>query len=43
MSRQGVKQCIFTSSMSAMAPQTDPEIKDESHWSDSDLQLSKNN
>mmetsp|Transcript_92134 Transcript_92134/g.269598 ORF Transcript_92134/g.269598 Transcript_92134/m.269598 type:complete len:318 (+) Transcript_92134:95-1048(+) len=41
--KNGVKNFVFTSSMSAMAPQPPPDVKDESHWSDSAVQKSKNN
>eukprot|EP00984_Skeletonema_dohrnii_P029838 scaffold20738_cov111-Skeletonema_dohrnii-CCMP3373.AAC.1 len=35
-------QClVLTSSMSAAAPQPEPSMKDESHWSDDDAQLSR--
>lgn len=35
--------CVFTSSMSAIAPQPEPQLKDESQWSDADLQIQKKN
>lgn len=41
--KAGVKRLIFTSSMSAMAPQPPPAVKDESHWSDPDAQKAKGN
>lgn len=37
-------QClVLTSSMSAAAPQPEPKIKDESHWSDDNAQLARGN
>jgi nucleoside-diphosphate-sugar epimerase len=36
-----VKCLILTSSMSAVAPQSEPAIKNESHWSDPDAQKSR--
>ena len=37
-------QClVLTSSMSAAAPTPEPPIKDESHWSDDNAQLSRGN
>lgn len=37
-------QClVLTSSMSACAPTPEPPVKDESHWSDDNAQLSRGN
>ena len=37
-------QClVLTSSMSACAPTPEPLVKDESHWSDDNAQLSRGN
>ena len=37
-------QClVLTSSMSACAPTPEPSLKDESHWSDDNAQLSRGN
>mmetsp|Transcript_15177 Transcript_15177/g.24796 ORF Transcript_15177/g.24796 Transcript_15177/m.24796 type:complete len:387 (+) Transcript_15177:66-1226(+) len=37
-------QCfVLTSSMSAAAPVPEPNVKDESHWSDDDAQLARGN
>jgi len=38
-----VQSLVLTSSMSAAAPTPEPIIKDESHWSDDDAQLSRGN
>ena len=37
-----VKTFVLTSSMSAAAPQPEPEVKSEIHWSDHDAQIAKN-
>ena len=41
--RSSIQCLILTSSMSAAAPVPEPPIKDESHWSNDDAQLSRNN
>ena len=38
-----VKSFVLTSSMSAVAPQPEPSVKSEEHWSDPDAQKAKNN
>ena len=38
-----VKTLVMTSSMSAVAPVPEPPLKSEAHWSDSELQKSKDN
>ena len=38
-----VKCLVLTSSMSAAAPQPEPKVKDESHWSDDAAQLARGN
>lgn len=37
-----VKHVVMTSSMSAVAPDPEPDMKNEGHWSDPDLQIAKN-
>ncbi|KAL9179387.1 hypothetical protein ACHAXT_008677 [Thalassiosira profunda] len=38
-----VKCLVLTSSMSAAAPRPEPEVKDETHWSDDAAQLARGN
>jgi cinnamoyl-CoA reductase len=38
-----VHTLVLTSSMSAVAPQPEPPVKDESHWSDPDAQKARGN
>lgn len=40
---QSIQCLVLTSSMSAAAPQPEPPVKDESHWSDDDAQLARGN
>lgn len=39
----GIKTFVLTSSMSAIAPVPEPDVKSEAHWSDSEVQKSKDN
>ncbi|KAL7525204.1 hypothetical protein ACHAWF_001255 [Thalassiosira exigua] len=43
LARPSVRRLVLTSSMSAAAPTPEPEVKDESHWSDDAAQLSRQN
>lgn len=38
-----VRHLVLTSSMSSVAPQPEPPIKDESHWSDPERQKARDN